>query len=239
MYGWRGRMGLMLPYDNRVIEPEFARWMPVGVSAHSIRTTKTDRKELALESLDMAAAFANLDVDVALYACSASGFMQGKQWHDDFLARFEEAAGVRTITAASAMIDEIRDRGVASVTLVTPYPEWLLEPLERFVVDNGLGVAAVVGLGLEPRQINDLSPSDSYRLAVRSDVPDSDGVFILATNFRTLEILESLERDLGKPVMSSNQALMWIALRMLGIKQEESHVRDNSRIDLPGLSSAA
>ena len=51
MYGSRGRIGLMLPYDNAVIEPEFARTLPPGVSAHVVRTTKTDRMELAEESL--------------------------------------------------------------------------------------------------------------------------------------------------------------------------------------------
>ena len=54
MYGWRGRIGLMLPYDNAVIEPEFARTLPEGVSAHVVRTTKTDRLELAEESLQLA-----------------------------------------------------------------------------------------------------------------------------------------------------------------------------------------
>jgi hypothetical protein len=54
MYGSRGRIGLMLPYDNAVIEPEFARTLPPGVSAHVVRTTKTDRMELAEESLMLA-----------------------------------------------------------------------------------------------------------------------------------------------------------------------------------------
>ena len=49
MYGKRGRIGLMLPYDNAVIEPEFAHTLPSGVSAHVVRTTKTDRLELAEE----------------------------------------------------------------------------------------------------------------------------------------------------------------------------------------------
>lgn len=229
----------MLPYDNAVIEPEFARVMPEGVAANVVRAIKVDRKEWAEESIEMAVAMQNLKVNIALYACNASSFMQGVKWHEEFLERFQEAAGVPSETATSAMIEMLKHRNVNNVCLVTPYPEWLLEPLKNFVEESGIGVSNVVGLGLEPMEINPLGPQHSYRLARESDTTDSDAVFILATNFRTFEILESLERDLGKPVMSSNQALMWIALRMLGIKQEESHVRDNSRIDLPGLSSAA
>ena len=47
----------------------------------------------------------------------------------------------------------------------------------------------------------------------------ADGVVIVATNFRTLEVLTVLEQELRKPVISSNQALMWVAHQMLGLPQ--------------------
>ena len=84
MYGSRGRIGLMLPYDNAVIEPEFARTLPPGVSAHVVRTTKTDRMELAEKSLMLAPTMQQLRANIALYACNASSFIQGRAWHDAF-----------------------------------------------------------------------------------------------------------------------------------------------------------
>jgi maleate isomerase len=54
------------------------------------------------------------------------------------------------------------------------------------------------------------------REVVRS-VSDVDGLFISCTNFRTFEIIESLSLDLGKPVITSNQASLWMALKMGGI----------------------
>ena len=133
MYGWRGRIGLMIPYDNAVIEPEFARTLPLGVSAHVVRSTKTDRKELAEESLTLAPTIKHLRANVALYACSASSFMQGRAWHDSFLEQLRAATGVPTESATSAMVKLIGYRKLRRVASVTPYPKWLLDPLASFI----------------------------------------------------------------------------------------------------------
>ena len=230
MYGSRGRIGLMLPYDNTVIEPEFARTLPGQVSAHVIRTTKTDRLELAEESLSLAPTMMQLRVDLALYACNASSFLQGVTWHSDFLKRFETAAGVPTESANSALMKFAAHRKLRKVVVVSPYPEWLLAPLKKFVTDSGFEVENIVALGLEPQEINILGPEHSYNFAKQADVAKADGIIIVATNFRTLEVLGQLEKELGKPVISSNQALMWIAREMLKIAPTDA---------VPGDSAAA
>jgi maleate isomerase len=217
MYGWRGRIGLMLPYDNAVIEPEFARTLPYGVSAHVVRTTKTDRLELAEESLLLSPTMQHLRATIALYACNASSFIKGRAWHDKFLNQFQTAAGVPAETANSALMKLAIHRKVKRLAVVTPYPEWLLDPLKKFVTDFGFEVTNVVGLGLEPPDINALGPEHSYRFAKQANVREADGIIIVATNFRTLEVLTLLEQELRKPVMSSNQALIWIAGQMLGV----------------------
>ena len=233
MYGWRGRIGLMIPYDNAVIEPEFARTLPHGVSAHVIRSTKTDRKDLAEESIGLAHGFAHLRLSIALYACNASSFMQGRAWHDAFLERFKAAAGVPCETASSAMIKMLEHRGVRNVALVSPYPQWLLEPLANFVRECGIGVANVVALGLEPPDINVLGPEYTYKVAKEANVAKADGVLILATNFRSLEVVGLLEQELRKPVVSTNQALMWMAKRMLGLPQRDIAAPEQARLDWP------
>ena len=44
-----------------------------------------------------------------------------------------------------------------------------------------------------------------------------DGVFISCTSLRAAGIVEEAERQLGKPVTSSNHALAWHLLRLAGI----------------------
>jgi maleate isomerase len=129
-------------------------------------------------------------------------------------------------------------RRVRRLAVVTPYPEWLLDPLRKFIEDSGFDVVKIVGLGLEPPEINELLPEHSYSFAKQANVDEADGVIIVATNFRTLEVLTRLEQELRKPVMSSNQALMWVAIRMLKILPDASAIAE-PRFSWPVISEAA
>ena len=74
------------------------------------------------------------------------------------------------------------------------------------------------GLGIHGLDIN-LVPLDKvYRLARQVDRSEADGIYVACTSFRTLEIIGALEQDVGKPVVSANQATMWEALRLAGVK---------------------
>jgi len=50
-----------------------------------------------------------------------------------------------------------------------------------------------------------------------ADVPEAEAVLISGTGLPTLGIIDRLERDLGKPVVTSQQASLWRALRLIGI----------------------
>ena len=77
------------------------------------------------------------------------------------------------------------------------------------------------GLGLQYAwDIGNTPPSHVYRHGKAADTPDADGVLIPCTAFPTVDILEALEEDLGKPVVSANQATMWKAAAMAGIGEK-------------------
>src|SRR5207237_5364447 len=60
---------------------------------------------------------------------------------------------------------------------------------------------------------------DAYRLARSIDTQEAEAVFLTGTGMPTLPVLEALEHDLGKPVISSASAMMWHALRSAGVRQ--------------------
>jgi maleate cis-trans isomerase len=66
--------------------------------------------------------------------------------------------------------------------------------------------------------IGRLPPDDAYAMALKVNGKHNQAIFISCTNFRAVEIIERLERETGKPVVSSNQATVWFALRKLRIK---------------------
>jgi maleate isomerase len=71
---------------------------------------------------------------------------------------------------------------------------------------------------LKNDMIGRLHPDVAYGMGLKANGKDNQVIFISCTNFRAIEIIESLERKTGKPVISSNQATLWYALRKLGIK---------------------
>lgn len=68
--------------------------------------------------------------------------------------------------------------------------------------------------------IGRISPYDVYRFARSVYREGADGLFISCTNLRTAEVIEPLEKDLGVPVVTSNQASLWASLRRLGIRRK-------------------
>ena len=67
--------------------------------------------------------------------------------------------------------------------------------------------------------IYDETAERAYRLARLVDRPNAEAVFLSGTGMPTLPVLELLEQDLGKPVLSSASAMMWHALRLAGVRQ--------------------
>ena len=63
-----------------------------------------------------------------------------------------------------------------------------------------------------------MPPEEIYQLGLRINEPEAEGLFFSCTNFRAAEVIERLEQELGKPVVTANQASMWSALRRLGVE---------------------
>jgi len=89
----------------------------------------------------------------------------------------------------------------------------------KFIQDSGIEVMDLNWLG-KATGIEDVSQETVYNIVRQVDKTESQAVFISCINLHTVEIIEKLEGDLGKPVISSNQATMWNLLRMAGVKDK-------------------
>jgi maleate isomerase len=217
MYGWRARIGLALPSTNTVNEPEFRRHLPDGVSLHAARmfaerTTPETLAEMAGEIERCGELLATAEVDVAVFGCTSGSLVGGERYDEEIEAKLREAAGVPAVATAAAIKRAFDALDVASLAITTPYVEAVNRREEAFLEAAGFDVVAVHGLGIEENV-----RIGRNRNAVAVDRADADAVFVSCTDYRTFEVIESLERDLGKPVVTSNQATLWNALRTLGI----------------------
>ncbi|MEM2339635.1 MAG: hypothetical protein QXW83_05495, partial [Nitrososphaerales archaeon] len=124
--------------------------------------------------------------------------------------------GIKTITTAFAVNEALKELSIKSVAVATPYINELNEREKLFLEECGFKVVKIKGLNiLKNTEIGKQPSWVSYKLAKDVYTPEADGIFISCTNFRTFDILEKLEIDLNKPVVSSNSASLWLALKEL------------------------
>lgn len=227
MYGSRGRIGLITLATDAGVLPEYYRLAPPGVAIYPAPiplprgevTAAALGEMLAGDELERAARLlAALSPGIILFACTTGSLVHGPGWDRELIARIERATGLPATTTTTAVLAALRAVGATSLAVATPYLDELNEIERRFFVDSGYQVATIAGLGCPTdAAIGRLGPSDAIGLVDRIDRPAADAIFVSCTNFHCLEAVAGLEAGHGKPVITSNQAGAWYALRSLGI----------------------
>ena len=229
MIGYRARLGFLLPPGNPTIEPEMMAMAPQGVSLHFHRMIahgvpgsldgQAERNRQMVASLDdSVATLAQVRPDIIVIAHTATSYDLGREAEGELLTRLARESGTRVTTAFASVAAALERLGVKRVALGAPYSADVTAKgrahLEAhgFVAvnhDNLKGVA----------NIYDTTAEQAYRLARSVDTPEAEAVFLSGTGMPTVAVVEMLEADLQKPVVSSNLAMMWLALRACGVNR--------------------
>ena len=230
MYGWRGRIGLLVPSINTTMETEFWRIAPHGVSVHSARIaggrhgTPEELRSMENASKTAAEEVAMVEPDVVVYGCTSGSFFEGPEWNKKICSQLTAITKAPTVTTAGAMADCLMSAGHRKVDIVTPYVELTNERLKQFLKAHGVDV---VKLGtfdmLDMFDHAKIQPEEIYQKVKDTTTSDTEAVFVACTQLRALEVLDILERDLGKPVYSAVQASAWQAFEAMGVDPQISH----------------
>ncbi|MEW6261622.1 MAG: hypothetical protein AB1641_00965 [Thermodesulfobacteriota bacterium] len=169
------------------------------------------------------------------FACTAGSLVGGPGWDKKEIEMMETAVGcfpcaqalpalrsqsggIPCTTTATAAEEAMRFLGFKKIVIAGPYIEEINERFRVFYENSGFQVLKVMGLGLSDLyEMGATKPSEAYRIAMSAVVPEADGVFITCTNFRCSDVIEEIEHDSGKPVVTSNQATAWHLMKLLGI----------------------
>ena len=222
----RKKLGLILPSSNTTTEPDFHRVLPDNVSLHTSRIWVVDVTHDGLEEMnrdaELAAKYVGTTEPHAIaYACTSGSFIGGPGYDQALLARISaEAGGVASVGTSPSMVEALRAVGVTRVAVVTPYTDTINEGLTTFLTAHGFDVATMAGQQIVSNlEIGDQSPEAILAFARANLDPSAEGYFLSCTNWRSMEIVDQLERESGKPVVTSNQATVWAALRALAVSE--------------------
>lgn len=224
MFGWRARLGFLVPPGNPTMEPEMSALAVPGVSQHFTRMY-AEGKTGSLEGQEERnrQQITHLDRDVSLLALvkpnvivlghTATSYTLGRQGDAELTARLQAAHGVPFVTAFACIVAALEHLGVKRVALGTPYGDEMTRQGRAHLESYGF---EVVNVGRLPGVTNIYEENEerAYALARNANVDDAQAVLLSGVGLPTLGMLDRADRDFGKPVFSSAAAMMWNALRI-------------------------
>lgn len=232
MKAWRAKIGIMLPSVNFVLEAEFASLNLRGISFHFSRMPLSKGNHLrrlhdmrtsvpgCLDSLQSVA-------DVVAFACTSGSFVVGYEQEKLFLGEMNAYFRKPVFTTTQASMDALKKLGAKNVAVVTPYSNEVNEKLKEYMEASGFNVK-INALNLNGFESMGHYPETLLYKSIRQFVTpeNTDALFIGCTNLATWDVLQQIENDIEKPVVTANQATLWRALR-------EAHCNDS----IKGLGS--
>lgn len=201
---------------------------PVGVAFADARTIvrRVDNdglKEMMSQVLEASRQLATAKVDL-IVQCGAPGtFLRGPGHDEQVVKEIEAETGIKAITMMQGMMEGLKALDARKIAVATIYSDEVNKQMTSYMEALGFEIVAMEGLQITDPFEASLHDSDSaYRLgrdAFRK-AGNADAILISCGTYRTFPIIPYLEMDTGVPVVSSNQATLWHALRSLGLPDE-------------------
>ncbi|HHY48010.1 MAG TPA: Asp/Glu racemase [Firmicutes bacterium] len=226
-YGYRGKLGLIVVGPNPTPRPDISRMTPDGVLVLETRIDMEPRVELdvisqlSLQLPQAANLLSQAKVDAIAIACTA-GTISGGPGHDKReIAEMEaKSNGIPCTTVATACHNAMKFMGIKRIVLASPYVPPINEDFRVYFNATGFEVLNIECLAItNSYELASVPPYKVYNLGKRALVDGADAIFIPCTTFPAIDVIEDLEKDTGKPVITSNQALAWEMMRMIGINE--------------------
>ena len=217
------RLGLIALANDRVIERDMVLMRPddetLIYTARIRFEGECTLENLSTMSSDLTGAAELLDPSLELgaimFGCTSGTVALGaEQVAAAVGAAHPDVACIDPIGAALGAFAEL---GVQRVSVLAPYIDAVAEPIVSAFDLQGINVVGQKALGIvDSADISRVTPQSIYENALLADGPDAEALFIACTDFRSLEVIEAVETEIGKPVITSNQALLWSAMRAAG-----------------------
>ncbi len=221
------RIGVLVPFTNTNLEPDMMRMCPHGASVHFTRIGGYPVDEIPasdqmqnMGQADISEALqliAGVRPDVVLYGCTSATLTHGLDFDRDLAGRIKAATGAKAVTAAGAMLTALRGLGANKVGFASPYVGEVNAQAIQFLTDAGIETVkcADIGKALSNHEQGALTPDDVFDLAMRADCEKAQAIVMACTDLRTLKAIRKIEAELGKPVVTVNQAMMFAVMKEL------------------------
>ncbi len=231
LLGYRAKIGVVVPSTNTTMEPEMHSMAPPGVTFHtarlylaqsSLRTPEEAQKAAAAfqDALELAIRdVATAEIDYLMIGVSALSFMGGVSGGQRFEEKLKKITSLPLTTASAAAAGALRLYDVKRIGILSPHPAMFDEHYVRFFSESGYEVVKLHRIDCPTTLAIAMVEEATIRAALR-DLIDagSDAVVQVGTDLVFTRLTDEAERWFGTPVLAVNAAMLWHALRALGIQ---------------------
>ena len=228
------RIGVLVPFTNVNLETDMIRICPPGARLHFQRMGGYDADEVP-DSGQMAGLgasdiehdlrmIAGVRPDVVLYGCTSATLTHGAGFDASLAARIQAGCGALCLTAAGSLVAALQALGAQRVGFASPYVGAINGQAAEFLASAGIAVVhcADIGRVLDNYGQGALTPDEVFELACRADHPEAQAIVLSCTDMRSVEAIARIEAALDKPVVASNQAMLFALMRALHLPRHEA-----------------
>ena len=158
------------------------------------------------------------NIDCVVYGCTSGTIAVG---HDTIERKVKEAKPEAKITTPStAAIKALKKLKIKKIAMFTPYSKKLNDEVMDYFSSQGFDIVANTYLDIAADyDIGKVDQNFLFKTLSQIEIKNADALFISCTALPVLNIIERLEKELGKPVITSNQSLIWDTLESIGMNQ--------------------
>lgn len=229
----RAKIGVLVPFTNTNLEPDLMLMRCPDTTLHFQRMGGYDVDEIpgseqmaGLGASDIShdlRMIAGVRPDVVLYGCTSATLTHGPSFDAQLAEDIKAGAGALSLTAAGSLVAAIQALGVARVGFSSPYLGEINVQAMDFLRQNDIDTVKCADVGRELGNYGqgELTPDEVFDLACRADHHDAQAIVLSCTDMRSVEAVERIEAALDKPVVTSNQAMMFALMQALGLPRHE------------------
>jgi maleate cis-trans isomerase len=227
MYGWRAKVGHVAPSRGDTLVYEFYRMLPEGFmilnSTGTIRQLVDADFERQLQRIEQAAAdLVDNKCDAIIIGGSPLFTKLGYGSDIEMGRKLTAKFGVPVSAGITGEIQALKSLQLKKLVVATPHEDTLNERMKAFLEASGFDVLKIRGYGIRKNaDLTDMDEHAAYKIAKQlyEEAPEADGVFVPCPRWPTITDVDLLEREIGKPVVTSCQAYIWHALKLAKVKQ--------------------
>ena len=225
------RIGVISP-DDSINDDEFWACLPERVNFLFTRYRTPKRFEPI--SVEMVKTYGDTDTindaaitlgitrpSVTLLACNSGSFVGGIGSDKEIIQAIEKETNTPATTIATAQVEALKLMGIKRLAIAGPYPQSVTLRLAEFLSSSGFEITAVESAGMDTEwEIGNADPQVWGDLARQVNSPEAECIIIAGSGTRTAPIVDALEKELDKPVLSGPGVVVWHALRLAGVKTQ-------------------